>query len=86
MSLKLQLKFKSECAPLVHIGEVRYSKEKFGHKTLKQAVETARNSQRNMSKVSGAPRHQDCTRPYAANLCMRFEGKHQYFKMVARNC
>ncbi|XP_049439159.1 uncharacterized protein LOC125892873 [Epinephelus fuscoguttatus] len=51
--MSLRRKFKLDRAPLVDNDEVRRSKEKFGHQTLKQPVETARNSQRNISKASG---------------------------------
>ncbi|KAF4109766.1 hypothetical protein G5714_009018 [Onychostoma macrolepis] len=47
----LRRKFKWERAPLVDNSEVRGSKEKFGHKKSKQLVETARTSQRNVSKA-----------------------------------
>ncbi len=51
--MSLRRKFKWERAPLVD-SEVRGSKEKFGHKKAKQLVETARTSQRKVSKVSDA--------------------------------
>ncbi len=52
--MSLRRKFKWERAPLVDNSEVRGSKEKFGHKKAKQLVETARTSQRKVSKVSDA--------------------------------
>lgn len=53
--MSLRRKFKWERAPLVDNSEVRGSKEKFGHqKKSKELVETARTSQRKVSKVSDA--------------------------------
>ncbi|RXN12737.1 sterile alpha motif domain-containing 3-like isoform X1 [Labeo rohita] len=49
--MSLRRKFKWERAPLVDNSEVRGSKEKFGHKKSKQLVETARTSQRKVSKA-----------------------------------
>lgn len=65
--MSLRRKFKSERAPLIDNNEVRLRKEKFGHQILKQPVETARTSQRNMSKVSGAYVREK--KPTKSNLC-----------------
>ncbi|XP_047235220.1 uncharacterized protein LOC124876465 isoform X1 [Girardinichthys multiradiatus] len=49
--MSLKRKFKFERAPLIDNDEVRRSKEKFGFMGSKQPVESARTSQRNISKV-----------------------------------
>lgn len=68
--MSLRRKFKSERELLVDNDKVRCSKEKFGHKKLQhpQPVETARTSQRNVSKDSDAHLDEDFSKKCFINL------------------